>query len=83
MNPSTLSLSTELDEDDALARAGEIVHFVGAAQDGARLFGRGDDDLVPCDLRDADDFDALRWTRVAAAGARAWLDERSRPKRRL
>ena len=52
-------LATQFDEDDAFARAGQIVHFVRPAQDGACLFGRGNHNLVTRDFRDADDLDAL------------------------
>ena len=69
-------LVAELDQDDALAGARQVVHLVGLAED-PRAFGRGGDQhFLAGHLRDADDFGAFGRPRVAPAGARARLDER-------
>ena len=65
----------QLDEDDALARAGQVVHLVGPAEQAARLGGGGDQRLAAGEPRDADDLGALGRPGEPAAGARARLDE--------
>src|SRR5688572_18365142 len=49
----------QLDEDDALARAGQVVHFLGGTQDGTGVLRRDDDRFLAGDLRDTDDLDAV------------------------
>ena len=66
----------QLDEDHAAAGPRQVVHLVGPAQHAARLPRGGDDHLLAGDLRHAHDFDALAHARIAAARARAGLDER-------
>ena len=68
-------LVAQLDEQHALARARQEVHLVGLAEDAARLGGRGDQHFAAGEPRDVDDLGAFRRPRVAAAGARARLDE--------
>src|SRR5687768_13749055 len=66
----------QLDENDPLPRARQVIDLVGAAQDGARLLGGRNDDFRSGHLRNANDLDALRGTRISSAGTRARLDER-------
>ena len=61
MNPITLSSSArELDEDDPLARTGEIVDLLHRAEQPARVGRRRDHGLLPGHPVDANDFRAVR-----------------------
>ena len=72
MKPSTRSSSAELDQDHAFARAGQVVHLVGLAQDAAGLGGRGDQDLAAGDPRRRRRLRPLGRPREAAARRACW-----------
>src|SRR6185295_12187938 len=69
-------LRRQLDQNHALARTGEVVHLVRAAEQPACLRGGDDDHFVARQPRDADDLDAFARAREAAPGSRTRLDER-------